>query len=792
VGLIGIAIAVLGTAGERAGASTGGDLQNRAARVAAEIEAAKTAGRWDRAAQERVIAALAPLAVMLIEQIDRATLAGKSVSGDPALRAAYAAIAGPLEGIYGENSAKLVGMAKKVMDEDGDIEALYETLQWQEAQALATQALYYRNWVYFYGARLHDKETSRRLLEEAERGFSELAVGDRRSELLVESLLGRALCRLELGNTEWAVRDFRLAIDAKETSPERRAKAMLGLVDAYLRAGQVKEALRASAEFLEPDRRSAMRPDELAYLRFLRAKALLSAAEERGSGAARERAEVLQLVEELRRAGKGWKERAESLLVASLEDPGRWAGQAQGAFAQWAIARVLIEKGEYERARPLLAALYASDDLEAKRQRPEVAYWLGVTEDQSGDFDQAGEHLRAALAVGGGEHRADATYLSFKVAEAKAAREPAPEALQQLRDAASAFVGEFPEHPSAYEGFLRLGELLQAEGSLSRAIEMYGRVKGDALFELKAEFGALQCRFERLAAAAPGSPARRSLLAEIGESLPRLLERADRLRQQKGVAGGEAEAVLAKATALRAVYVEMTGGSDSDILQALQGYEDRFPSAADALPVVFRLRLEALARSGRFADAQREVSHHATWVAGAEHAELLESLARRFLHAAAAAAKKGAEVQAQEARKVALRLYEIGLGEGTEPSSKSKLTLARLYQQTGERAKARALYEEVLASGGDSPAALRGLAQLAEEESQFSRAIELWQRCAAQAHPGDPAWYEAQYEIARATAAVGDRKSACALLEGLRPAMPGVRDADLRAKFAGLYAQACQ
>ncbi len=792
LGLLAAIGATLALVARPARAASEGDLRVRAEQIGAAIETAKAGGRWDRSAQERAIAELGPLAVALIEQIDRATLAGSPVSADTALRGAYAAIAAPLEAIYKENSAKLDAMAKKVMDEDGDLEALYETPQWQEAQVLASRSLYYLNWLHFYGARLHDRETARRLLEEAERGFSEFAVGDRRSELLVESLLGRALCHLELGNTEWAVRDFRLVVEAKEASPERRAKAMLGLVEAYVRAGQVGEALRASAEFLKAGVRGEMRRDEVAYLRFLRAKALLSAIEHRGPTAVSEQEEVLGLIEELRKAGEGWKQKAEALLLASLGDLARWAGQARGAFAQGTIGRLLVEKGDYQRARPLLAAAYASQEPDAKRQRPEIAYLLGLTEYQTGDLDGAAEHLRAALAEGRGEQRADAAYLYFKVAEVKAARQPTPETLRQLRDAASAFAAEYPGHRSAYEAFLRLGELLQADGRFSEAIEMYGRVKGDLLFELKAEVGTLQCYFEELAALPAGAPQRGPLLEKIGASFPAIADRAARLGEQKGGSAEDAVAILAKATALRAVYLDLTGGSARDILEVLEGYEARFPSATEALPAVFRLRLEALARLGRFADALGEIAQHGAWVAGAEHAALVESLARRFLRAAAEAERNGEDSAAQQARRVALQLYEIGADKEAGPSLKSKLTLARLYQQTGERAKARALYEAVLAADNGSSAALRGLAQLAEEESQLPRAIEFWGRYAAQTRPGDLPWYDAQYELARVTVAAGNAKDACALLESLRPAMPGLRDADLRAKLARLYAQACR
>ena len=57
---------------------------------------------------------------------------------------------------------------------------------------------------------------------------------------------------------------------------------------------------------------------------------------------------------------------------------------------------------------------------------------------------------------------------------------------------------------------------------------------------------------------------------------------------------------------------------------------------------------------------------------------------------------------------------------------------------------------------------------------------------------GDAPWYEANYEVARLTSAMGKKKEACEQLDQLKPAMPGLSDADLRKKFDDLYKQTCR
>ena len=58
--------------------------------------------------------------------------------------------------------------------------------------------------------------------------------------------------------------------------------------------------------------------------------------------------------------------------------------------------------------------------------------------------------------------------------------------------------------------------------------------------------------------------------------------------------------------------------------------------------------------------------------------------------------------------------------------------------------------------------------------------------------PGDRPWYEGHYQQARIAFRRNDAKAACAMLEELRPAMPGLSDMDLRAQLTELYGQACR
>jgi hypothetical protein len=246
------------------------ELRATAAGIARDIEASKKAGEFDARAQRAAVERLSGPALAFVALSDRDSLAGKR--GGKARRAAYEAISAPIEDIYELNSGSIERSVQKIIDEDGDLEALYETPAFQESQSVAAHALYLLNWLHYYGARLYEGEERSALLQEARRGFSEFAVGDRRSDLLTESLLGRGLCHLELKELKYAIRDLRAVAEDAEAAAQRRGKARLALLDAHVRAGNTRAALQLADSLLQE------KGPHKNWVRFLRIRALLDAA----------------------------------------------------------------------------------------------------------------------------------------------------------------------------------------------------------------------------------------------------------------------------------------------------------------------------------------------------------------------------------------------------------------------------------------------------------------------------------------------------------------------------------
>jgi TolA-binding protein len=769
--------------------SSPAELRSRARQIAGDIRAQQSAGRLDAKAQQAAIRQLGPLGLAFVDLSDRAARTGNERREKETLLSVYEAISEPLDRIYDTNSGKLDRLAKAVMDQDGDLDALYETAEWKEAQAVAAQALYYLNWLHYYGARLYSGDQRKQLLEKAERGFSEFAIGDRRSDLITESLLGRGLCHLELGNYDWAIRDFQIVIDDKNTSAERRAKARLGLLDASFRAGKLQDTVKLSDSLLAGDT-----PDAT-LVRYYRVRALLALAKRGGSQADHYRQQAMAAMDQLRRAGSGWQEKVDALMQAEIENPEQWSAKAGSPAAKWTMAKMLAQKGDYKAARPLLEAIVNSRDSDSKRVDAEAHYLLGLAVFQDGDYAGAAGQFAAALNKPDSGWAADASYMRFKSLEALAAKNPDADP-QSYEAAMRSYLAQYPDHRSAYEARYRLGEWLQAHKQFNAALEQYEKVGGDLGFELRARFGAAQCRFEILQGNGEKKVTgadRDALITTIGGDLDSFIKLAADY-ERKGEKGGLVPLadLKAKAAVMRAVYdTLLPQPQDERALAALADFEKKYPDHSDLFSQVVRLRLGALQRLGRFAQAAAEVQRSASVLRADGHGDLLAQLATSFQRDGVRCKARGDNACGQAADQVALHLYELLLAD-SEGGNKTKLTLARLYEGADEPSKATSLYEEVLNGDGNSLSALRGLARIAEAQNNLNGALGYWRRFAKVVRPGDLPWYEGEYQTARLTFATGNKDQSCEQLNDLKPAMPGLSDADLRAKLDELYKKACK
>jgi TolA-binding protein len=526
---------------------------------------------------------------------------------------------------------------------------------------------------------------------------------------------------------------------------------------------------------------------------FLRLQALLKAAKASPREAEGYRREAGTLMDQLRKAGPGWSEKVEALMLTQVDDPAKWAGKVESPSAKWELAKMLLAKNGDKGAAPILEDIVKSQSSEAKRFQPEAHYWLGISTFKAGDYAAATAHFAAALQDPKASYAADASYWHFKSLEARIAKETDPTLEQQYVAAIESFLKEHPQHKQVFEARYCLGEYQQAKGEFAAAMATYAQVSGDPGFELRASFGFIQSGFELLKSA-PDAAARQALLQQLGPELDRFDQRA--AAYTKAVKQGDVpvKEFEAKVAILRAVQIALSGADDANakIAEALADYAKRFPDEKELLPQAVRIRLDALRELGRFADAEREVKANAEALRTEGRRDALEKIATGYQKASARREADGDAAGAQAANQVALAVYVIIAALDGDGNDRTKLVLARL-SEASDSDKADALYKELLqGEKGTALAALRGLARVAEARKRLPEAVGYWKQYVAATTPGDPPWYEGQYQQARLIFAQGDKSGSCKMLNDLRPAMPGLGDATIRKQLSELYEQACE
>jgi TolA-binding protein len=528
----------------------------------------------------------------------------------------------------------------------------------------------------------------------------------------------------------------------------------------------------------------------------VRARALLEAAKKAvGADAARYRQQAMTTLDQLRRAGGGWEEKAAALAASSIDNPAQFAADANSPFAKWELAKLLVQKGDYKQAMPLLENVVNSSDDALRSHQGEAHYFLGLAKFQAGQYQDAAEQLDAALKNDKATYGADASYMRFKAREAVVAKHPSPDFSAQYEQAVREYLTRYPEHKSSFEAQFRLGELLQAQHKFADAVHAYAAVHGDPAFELRAVFATLQCNFELLQAvdARTGAAQRTALLKDIGPDLAKFNTQAAEY-EKRGAKNDQLplNQMRAKVAVMNAVYATVQPQpNDQAVLDALAGFEKKFPDEQDLLPQVVRLRVSAEQHLGRFSDAEAEVRAHGPLLLSTFGTAAIEDLAVGFVRAGAQRKSTAGAAANQAAEHVALQLYELLVAD-SDGNSKTKLTLARLYENTDQLQQAADLYAEILRATNDSPAALRGLGRIAEAEKRLPDALGYWQQLTKLTRGGDVGWYEGQYQVARLTQAIGKTQESCNQLTQLKPAMPGLKDADLRQQLDALYQQVCR
>lgn len=775
-------------------AATVADLLGQARQAQGQVRSLKS-GSTDN--KLRAVEILGPVVLGLVGASD---LSQAAQSQRATVREVYELLNDPLEDIYDGAFSHINSMQKSIMDQDGDLEALYETREWKDVQTVASQSLYFLNWLRFIGSFVAETQKRKELLQKASDGFSEFTGGQHWTPLKRESLFGRALCEKELRQFDWAVRDLELLLEDTNLPSDMERKARSTLADAKARHSS-KGAAQEDEQAPPPPS-----PDDIVKAYLQKAQSLFDQSQKE-TGAKREktRLEAQAYLEEVKKKGDVWKGRAEAIEkteltaeeVAAIEEE-------KNPFLPWKDAMEHLRKSEYVQAVPLLREVLASNDPRATARRRDALYYLGVGLFQQKEYRDAIARLDDFFGNDGTPPRygPDAAYLQFKASEALYSRSATEETTKLYLGATKDLLRRYPNHKSAFEAYFRLGEYEQSHGNYLVAADYYQKVTGDLPFRVRADYAVLQSYFSLVDALEEKKSigiSEKDLWQRIAPSLQSFWKNSAALDQNPAQAQQvPLRAYRGRVTFLNTIFLAKNMDANAGaIVNLLQDFEKKYPEQEKAFESVARTRLIALQKIGRFTEVEKEVEAISTRYNPEQQQELLKGLPQVLASDVKRLEKQEDKENLLAAKRTLARLYADRLQRGDafapeESPDQFKYNLAQLYLDVKDYDKASPLYLELRKGGAYSLPALAGLARIAEVKGELPQAATYWEELLKGSQVGDPLWFHGTHGIAQIQAKQGSQDQACKTISAAFVMIKRVADPGLKKKIQDLSLQTCK
>jgi len=604
---------------------------------------------------------------------------------------------------------------QEVMDRDGDIEELYRSTRWREPEIMSLIVTYHLAWVRYQGAQLtSDAGKKKTLLRQAAEGFSQFLLVNEVPEIYAESLYGRGLAFMDLGEYAKAIEDLQLASNESRVA----IKARSALEEARRRAGGGKER---SPE-LDPEQLLARLADILPRA---------------AAGETNADKDALDLARGLAARGGNWSTRVERAVAEKLGD-GR-AAPARSSFGLFLLAQLLVDRGRCSDVQPLVEAGKEVLDATRARYRPELLFLVAGCRLNAGDSRSAAEAFGALVHEFPEAARArEAAY--YRVRALAVLQTDDATFIQPYEEALLGYLTAYPKSDTAGEVRFLFAELRRNRGNCSAAAKDYAQVTSGP-YATRARLGALECRTAGLTE--KSTPAEREGVLN-----------ALRAFVHDTPARGADEPLVGRAGLIAAVVALGAKTPNPTVaLELLKDFESKYARAPELIPRALLLRAEAHVAARAWQEADTDLTAYLAKAPNdADRGRSLSRLGRKL-----------SAVVEQEARPAgALALAQRVYGALVDGSGEvaDRLALAGLDLRAGDASAARRNYDAVLAADPQSAEALRGAARAATAVGDRNAARDYWRRVVDGSTPGGTAWYEAR--LAQVQLLVDDGKQAAA------------------------------
>jgi TolA-binding protein len=600
--------------------------------------------------------------------------------------------------------------------------------------------------VRYQGAQLTGDAVRRRsLLQGAVEGFSRFLLVNEVPEIYAESLYGRGLAFMDLGEHGKAIED----LTAASNEPRVGAKARAALEEARRRA-----AGRRTPAAEDPDALLGRLTD------------LLPRA---ASGDAAAEKDATALARGLAARGGPWPARVSGAVTTSLGASA--PAEVRSSYGLALLALLAVDRGRCGDVGPLAEASEAVNDAGRSRHRSEILFLAAACQLNAGRAREAADGFAAVLREFPDAARArEAAYYRFRALDVARAADPG--LTTAYEEALGLYLGRFGTSEGAGEARYLRGELQRSRGDCARAERDYEQVR-DGAFAARARLGALECRV----AALEGAPGTR----------PEVLSDLRAFVRSPPARDADAELVARAALLGALVAAGATPPDHAAVVELLEGFETRYPGARSLHASAGELRLSArVARADLEAARPDLEALLAASAADGDRQRLLGRLGRQL----ASQAERAAPPTSDQALALARKVYATLAERSGDPAD--RMMLASLDLRAGDAAAARRGYEEVLGRGGASAEALRGAARAAAASGDRAAALGYWRRIVEASPAGGTAWYEARLAQVMLLAEEGRFADACEVLRLSRGRATSAGADALEARLRGMEASLCR
>jgi tetratricopeptide (TPR) repeat protein len=657
--------------------------------------------------------------------------------------AAWPALAADLARFHDGLEERLGRMRDEVTERDGDLDELYRSPRWRDPEIMSLVAAYHLAWVRYQGAQLVGEPAKKRaLLQKAIEGFSQFLLVNDVPEIYADSLYGRGLAFLDLGETAKAIED----LSAAAAEPRVGAKARAALEEAR-RRGSGKQGPAES----DPEAQLARLGELL---------------ERTGGGDAAVEKDATQLARGIAVRGGTSPARVSSLVATKLG--GGTPASVRSSYGLFLLAQLAIDRGRCGDVAPLAEASAGLHDAGRARHRPEILFLDAGCRLNAGQAREAADRFAALLReFPDGPRAREAAYYRFRALDV--ARTADPSLTVGYEEALTTYLSRYPAAEGGGEARYLLAELHRSAGDCKRAEAEYGAV-GTGPFAARARLGALECRVAAVVKAGPGG--REEVLAALRAFVREVPDRP----------------LAARAALLGAVVAASATPPDhAAVIELLDGFEKRYPDAKDMHPRAVELRLGARVATGQLEGAERDLD---AFLGGRGDEQDRRRTLSRLGRDLATRAERGPETERRTALALARKVYAALVQATGDP--RDRIMLADLELKAGDAAAARRLYEEVLAKDGSSAEAIRGAAHAAAALGDRDSALAYWRAVLDSSTPGGTAWYEARLAQVTLLAGAGRKAQACELLRGARGRATSVGGDQMEGQLRAMEPEVCR